>query len=217
MALSEVDEIIGALFSLVPTRIRLKTEDSLQELLRTTQNTLVAATPYEPFGIQALQQHFGHRRYHQSLFIYEPPRPASFSASTTVEEKSGVHSRLRAAEELNTQTRLPCGFCLVLTPRGDDLHIWARYDENFLDGAQARSIVEEFIQTLNQMLTSKHNCGYVIDCSEIERWQSHGRAPMLGRFAHIWPHYRRQPQLQQERLRNQTEKVNRNSGRTGIQ
>ena len=169
MALPEVDEIIGALFSVVPTRIRLKTEDSLQELLRTTQETLVKATPYEPFGIQALQEHFGHRRYHQSLFIYEPPRPASFSASTTVEEKSGTHSRLRAAEELNTQTRLPCGFCLVLTPRGDDLHIWARYDENFLSGAQARAIVEEFIQTLNQMLTSKHNCHFIIDSSKIKK------------------------------------------------
>ena len=155
MALPEVDQILGPLFSLVPTRIRLKAEESLEDLLRTVQDGMVTGTPHEPFGVQALQEHFGHKRYPQSLFVYEPPLPDSFSASVGAEEGSGVKSRLRAAAELNTQTRVPAGLILVLTPRGDDLGIWVRYDENFIDGARILSIVEKLKRVLHHLLTSK--------------------------------------------------------------
>ena len=157
MALPEIDEIIGPVYSLVPTRIRLRAQDSLEHLLRTVQNTMVTGTPYEPFGIQAIQEYFGHNRYAQSLFVYEPPLPDSFSGTATAEEESGVQSRLRAAAELNTQTRVPFGLIFVLTPRGDDLGIWVRYDDHFIERGRVQSLVEDFKQALNHLLTSKHN------------------------------------------------------------
>ena len=155
MALPEVDEIIGPVYSLVPTRIRLRAQDSLEHLLRTVQDTMVKGTPYEPFGIQAIKEHFGHNRYAQSLFVYEPPLPDSFSATATAEEESGVQSRLRAAAELNTQTRVPFGLILVLTPRGDDLGIWVRYDDNFIERTRVLSLVEDFKRALDRLLTSE--------------------------------------------------------------
>ena len=156
MALPEVDEIIGPLFSMVPTRIRLKAEQTLQHLLRTVQDTMVKGTSYEPFGIQALHEHFGHRRYPQSVFIYEPPESESYRASVNAEEKSGVISRLRAARELNTAPRLPTGLLVVIIPVGDRLSVWFSYDEAFIEGARARSIVGNLKKMLIHLLTGEH-------------------------------------------------------------
>ncbi|CAF9942162.1 MAG: hypothetical protein ALECFALPRED_009551, partial [Alectoria fallacina] len=98
---------MGSLWSMVPVRVRLEAKQSLENVPRIVQDGIVTATPYEPFGIQALQEHFGYRRYLQSVPIPQPPRPDSFSATVTAEEKSGFRSRLRAAEDQNTQCRLP--------------------------------------------------------------------------------------------------------------
>lgn len=145
MALPGVETIIGSVRPMFPVRVRFEAEHSLEDLLRAVQDGIVTATPYEPFDIQALQEHFGHRRYLQSVIVPQPPRPDSFSATVIAEEESGCESRLRAAEELNTQSRLPFGLCVALTPKGDHLEVWARYDESFIEGGRVASIMNEFI------------------------------------------------------------------------
>ena len=160
IALPEVDEIIGPIFSLIPVRIRLQAEHSLEDLLRTVQDNMTAAIQYEPFGIQALQEYFGHRRYAQSLFIPQLAKPDSYRSSITAEERSGVKSRLRVAEELNTPVRLPFGLYMSLTPKGDDLELWAPYDETFIARSRVISIVEDFVNMLNYVSTSKHDVGF---------------------------------------------------------
>ena len=192
MALPGVEAIMGSLWSMVPVRVRLEAKQSLENVLRTVQDGIITATPYEPFGIQALQKHFGHRRYLQSVLIPQPPRPDSFSATVTAEEKLGLESRLRAAEDLNTQCRLPFGLCVVLTPKGDDLEIWARYDESFIEGGRVLLILDEFIKVLEGLLTSKSKIiGRKETFPMLILGQSHGRALTLGDFDHIWHRHQR--------------------------
>ena len=166
MALPEVDEIIGQLYGIVPTRMRLKTEDSLERLLRSTQEFMLSATPYEPFAAPALEEHFGHKRYRQSIFVYQTPQDP-VSATTTVREKSGAQSRLRVATELNSHIRFLCGLMLKVTPKDDELGIWARYDEHFLERAQVHSVIEEFVQMTNRLLTSKSNLNLINSSSVV--------------------------------------------------
>ena len=160
IALPEVDEIIGPTWSLIPVRIRLQAEQSLEDLLRTVQDDIITATQYEPFAIQALQEHFGHRRYAQSLFVPQLPQPDSFRSSITAEESLGIKSRLRAAEELNTPVRLPFGLYISLTPKGNDFRLWAPYDETFIARNRVISIVEDFVDMLNYLSTSKLDVGF---------------------------------------------------------
>ncbi len=210
MAMPGVETIMGSIWSIVPVRVCLEAEQSLEDLLRTVQDGITSATPYEPFGIQALQEHFGHKRYLQSVLLPQPPRPDSFSATVSAKEESGVKSSLRAAEELNNQTRLPFGLCIALTPKGDDLEVWARYDESFIDGGRVISIMNEFIQVLDSLLTSKI-IGRGDTLPVLILGQDHGKTLPSVRFAPIWCNRQRLVQSRWKGSPTQMENLKRNT------
>ena len=63
MAMPGIETIMGPMWAMVPVRIHLRGEQWLSELLLEIQSDSLKATPHEPFGVQAMHEHFGHNKY----------------------------------------------------------------------------------------------------------------------------------------------------------
>jgi len=124
----------------------------MTELLKSFQDSTVAGIPYEPFGPIALQRHFGHKRFLQSVILPNPPKPESFGATTTARDESGQEVWMRSAEDKFTQISTPWGLYIMLTPKSDGtLDLWARFDKHFLSTDRVETLLEQYaamIETL---------------------------------------------------------------------
>jgi len=158
MSLEGISEIIGPLWSLVPVRHRLQADQSLTDLLQTIYDLTLSGVAHEPFGIDALQQHFGHRRFGQSILLPQPPQPESFGAEVVAHDHAGKEYRTQSMEGLWTQARAHWGLYIALTPQGgDQLEFWARFDERRVDATRAKAIVSQYADMITQITTSLHD------------------------------------------------------------
>lgn len=156
MSLSGVQDIIGPLWSLIPVRRRLDAQQSLHNLLTQVYDDTVAGIPHEPFGLPALEKHFGHKRFLQSVILPQPPRPDTFGGEVVARGKNGKEFRLRSADELWGQTRGHFGLYIMLTPKaGDTLELWARYDDRVLDAEKVERIVGQYMEVLEKLFAGK--------------------------------------------------------------
>lgn len=65
--------------------------------------------------------------YLHFVLVPQPPQPDSFNTVMTAQERdSDFESRLRSVESLWIQTRGPYGLYVVLTPKGENMEMWAR-------------------------------------------------------------------------------------------
>ncbi|KAK4541729.1 hypothetical protein LTR36_007438 [Oleoguttula mirabilis] len=152
MALSGIQDIIGPLWSLIPVRRCLDAQQTLQSLLEDVYDSTIAGIPHEPFGIPALEQHFGHKRFLQSVILPQPPQPDTFSAGVTARDEEGSEYSLQSSEKLWGQTRGHYGLYIMLTPKqGGMLDVWARYDDRFLDAERVESIIGQYTQVLEKL------------------------------------------------------------------
>lgn len=152
-----IQNIIGPLWSMVPVRRKLEKKQKLQQLLKQAQKGTIAGIPYEPFGIKALNQHFGHKRYLQCVLLPQPPQP-DFGAAATAKDQFGTEHSLQSIENLWTQTRGHYGLYVMVTPKQDDtLEIWARYDDRFIDAPRVNEILEQYSQMLEKIWESDWN------------------------------------------------------------
>lgn len=155
MDLSGIDTIIGPLWSLVPVRMQLNAEHSLEDILQEVHRRMVEGIPHEPYGIIALDEHFGHKGYLQSVLLPQPPQPDTFGMKLTAKDpKTGEEMTLRSAEELWQQTRGHFGLYIMLTPKGEDLELWGRFDENVIDLERVSSLLDKYIDTMNLIYDS---------------------------------------------------------------
>lgn len=84
MDLSGIDTIIGPLWSCVPVRVGLKADQSLEDILQNVHQKMIEGIPHEPFGMTALDEHFGHKGYLQSVLLPQPPQPDTFGMTLIV-------------------------------------------------------------------------------------------------------------------------------------
>ena len=55
-------------------------------------------------------------------------------------------------ESLWTQTLGPCRLYVALTPKGENMEIWAQYDEGFIYNKQVHPIIDEYVIILSRIL-----------------------------------------------------------------
>lgn len=151
LSLPGIEGIIGPLWSMVPVRRKLNGGMTLASLLQQTEKDRVSSMPHEAHGIKALKEHFGHKRFLQCVLLPQPSQP-DFGLPVTAHDDAGTEFRIRSAEELWSQTRGHYGLYVMLTPKkGDDLEIWARYDEHFISKQRTEEIVGHYAETLETM------------------------------------------------------------------
>lgn len=147
-----IDTIIGLLWSCVPVRMELKADQSLEEILQAVHQKMVEGVPHELFGMIALDEHFAHKGYLQSVLLPQPPQPDTFGMSLTVKDlKTGEDMTLRSAEELWQQTRGHFGLYIMLTPKGDKLELWGRFDRSVIDLDRVSRLLYEYADTMEKI------------------------------------------------------------------
>ncbi|KAK4506305.1 hypothetical protein PRZ48_000035 [Zasmidium cellare] len=151
--LEGIENIIGPLWTLCPVRRRLVGNETLQTLLERVSSSTHEAIPYEQFGLPAALQHFGHRRFLAFVSMPQPPQPESFAAKSTARDEQGEYW-MRSAEKQWTQARGTFGLYVTCTPKGDeDMEIWARWDEHFINADRVSSICDKYSQMLEKLFT----------------------------------------------------------------
>jgi hypothetical protein len=156
MSLEGVQDIIGPLWSIIPVRHRLDPQRTLQDLLQAVYDLTISGIPHEPFGMDALEEFFGHRRFLQSVLLPQPPQPVNFDAQTAVRGSDGREYRLRSVESLWTQTRGHYGLYIGLTPKnGDQLELWTQHDDRFISAERANALAEQYGDMILKILTSQ--------------------------------------------------------------
>lgn len=60
-------------------------------------------------------------------------------------------------ESLWTQTLGPCGLYVVLTSKGENMEIWARYDESFIYNEQVHPNIDEYVIILSRVLRGEQH------------------------------------------------------------
>nr|POE99413.1 putative peroxisomal-coenzyme a synthetase [Quercus suber] len=154
MAMDGVQDIIGPVWSIVPARRRLDANQSVQDILKDVEKATTSAISYEPFGMQAIEEHFGHRRCLQSAILPQPPEPESMSGTVVARDESGAEYRIRSAASLWGQTRGPFGLYFMLTPKPNNkLEFWARYDPGFLSRERVEDLQQKFMTMFGQLFT----------------------------------------------------------------
>lgn len=154
LAVPGIEKIIGPLWSMTPVRRKVDSQMTLQQLLEQAQQSTIAGISHEPFGIKALNQHFGHKRYLQSVLLPQPPQP-DFGATAKAKDESDVEHSLRSVDQLWTQTRGHYGLYIMVTPKQNDtLELWARYDDHFINASRVAQIVEQYAQMLEKIWAS---------------------------------------------------------------
>lgn len=152
MDMSSIDSVIGPLWSMVPVRMQLTSGQSLQDLLQAAHQCMVEGIPHEPYGVTALDEHFGHKGYLQSVLLPQPPQPDTFAMEIEHKDKQkGETMTFRSAEEHWTQTRGHFGLYIMLTPKKDDLELWGRIDESFIDEARVERLLNAYAAMLEKL------------------------------------------------------------------
>jgi len=141
---------------MVPVRRRLEGDSHVSELLKSFQESTIEGIPHEPFGPIALQRHFGHKRFPQSVVLPNPPKPDSFGATITARDESGQEIWMRSAEDKFTQITTPYGLYIMLTPKSDGtLDLWARFDESFLPADRVETLLEQYASMIERLATEE--------------------------------------------------------------
>lgn len=152
IAMPGIESIIGPLWSMVPCRLQLKGRQSLLDLLEQVERAAVEGMPHEPFGITAMNEFFGHKRYLETALLPQPPKPSSFSEKVTAKDAdTGAEVSLQPTEELFSQTRGHFGLYIMITPIGQDLDLWARFDKSFINEERSKRLLTEFSSMIDRI------------------------------------------------------------------
>lgn len=153
MAMPGIETIPGPLVCMVPVRMRLRGDQSLAELLHEFQSDTLKGVPYEPFGIQAMQEHFGHNKFQQCTFISEPfPKP-SFNEIMP----AGDDGAKTGFEDIPFRSlKCPYGLFVIAIPNGDTLEVAVFWDASFLEITKVEQMIDQFFLILSRILSGKY-------------------------------------------------------------
>ena len=142
--LGGIDQIIGPCWSPCPVRRSLSAKETLEDLMTDISLKANEAAAYEPFGLPAAMEHFGHRRFLQFVLTVQPPEEDGFNDGITAQHKDGSQISMQPVMPIESISG-SYGFSTTLTPTTDDkVIISARYDDNFIDDERVGLLVNKF-------------------------------------------------------------------------
>lgn len=152
MAMPGVESIMGPVWSMVPCRVQLEPLQSLQDLLQQVEQATIGGMPHESFGITAMNQFFGHKRFLQTALLPQPPKPNNFNEKVTAKAIDTLEPvTLQPREELFSQTRSHFGLYIMVTPVGEDLDLWARFDKSFVNEERTKRLLTELSSMIDRI------------------------------------------------------------------
>lgn len=147
-----VESVMGPTFAIVPAVLKLGPHLTLAHLLQAKQQSIFGEISHEAYGVEALNQHFGHQRFWQSVLLPQMPEPDTFKSEsnmTFTDPSSGEKTVLRSASELWAHIRVNFALYVMATPKGaDQLELWARFDASVLDDARVQDILRKYEELL---------------------------------------------------------------------
>lgn len=144
-----VENIMGPLLTGVPLRAVVRPNTKLEDLMQELQRQTSSMLSIEPFALQALEKHIGHRNVIQSVVNYRPP--GSDSLATDVRFATpGTY--LKPRKDLSTPRTTNLGLTTAVHDEKDHLDVIADWDDTLIQKAKVVDLIEGFSFFLEKII-----------------------------------------------------------------
>ncbi|HWD01294.1 MAG TPA: amino acid adenylation domain-containing protein, partial [Amycolatopsis sp.] len=166
-AVPDIETTIGLFLNTVPTRVRLRPDEPVLDLLRRLQAERLDLTPYEFMSLGVLQREAGHRVLFDTLFVLR--------GADGDERYAGLRHRHGITNLVNVDaTHYP--LTLVVTP-GETMRVTLSYRDDVISPGEAEALLARYTSLVEQLVGD-----FTAPVGALETVSPHRRAEL----AEIW-------------------------------
>ena len=173
-----IESIMGPVPSGIHLRTRLRTDQTIEDLVRDTQDHIISTIPHQR-GVGLARELLGPLYLYQTNFNWHsigndiPARIIDF------ENPDGSITRLEGRRDLHTPFRGPIPFVLDVWEHRDHLRVVAKWDQKLYDEDRVALMLDQMTENLRGIALAKAKCvgdlWKIRDSTNNEMVNGHGR------------------------------------------
>ncbi len=153
--LPKVESIIGPLATAIYLRTRLRADQSIEDSLRDTQNTILSTIPYQRESLKAGAEILGAQATYPPFFNWHPIGDDIPARVIDFENEDGSATRLEGRRDLHTPLIIPTRLGVDVWEHHDHLRMEARWDDKLYSEELVVLILDQMIDALGRIAASK--------------------------------------------------------------
>ncbi len=153
--LPKVESIIGPLATAIYLRKRLRADQTIENFLRDTQNTILSTIPYQRESLKAGAEMLGARATYPPFFNWHPIGDDIPARVIDFKNEDGSATRLEGRRDLHTPLIIPTRLGVDVWEHHDHLRMEARWDDKLYSEELVVLILDQMIDALGRIAASK--------------------------------------------------------------
>ena len=156
--LQRVESVMGPLQIGLGLRTQLRADQSISDLLRKTQDSILSMIPHQREGPIARAKILGPRIIHMTIFNWHPIGNDIPARVIDFEDPNGSITRLEGRRDLYTPFKVAISIVIDIWEHHDHLRIIPKWDEKLYDHDQVALMLDQLTENLSKIAASRVQC-----------------------------------------------------------